>query len=648
MLTEAEQYQIMEEWNPGHQEYRKDKTLCQLFAEQAERNGDRIAVSCRDLQVSFAALNRRSNQIAHRLRRSGVGPESVVALLLGRSAEMVVALLGVLKAGGAYLPLDPDYPPARLALMLEDVRPAVLLTEPEFVEKLPAYAGEVICLTPDWQAFSLESEESLESGASAENLAYIIYTSGSTGRPKGVMVSHHNVVRLLTATIARFNFDREDVWVLFHSYAFDFSVWEVWGALSTGARLIVTPYWVSRCPEAIYDLLQAEKVTVLNQTPSAFRQLMPLALSSPENMPLRFVIFGGEALNIDSLKPWVEKYDDEQPQLINMYGITETTVHVTYRRLRKEDIEHASSSLIGRPIEDLKVLVLNADLQLAPVRVAGELFVGGGGLGRGYWGKPEITAGRFIPDAHGKVAGQRLYSSGDFGRYLPNGDVEYLGRKDGQVKIRGFRIELGEVQRALAAHESVSETAVTTQVGEDGQTRLIAYVVARPETPVSVTQLRAFLLERLPEWMVPSALFLIEMLPLTANNKVDWRALPEPNGTRPNLDRPFTAPGTAVEEEIAQIWRELLSVAQVGIHDNFFELGGHSLLLTQLASRISAAFQVEIPLRVLFDSPTIIEMTVTVAELQVKQENNWEVAQMVEELQHLTAQQVADLLAAEA
>ncbi len=465
-----------------------------------------------------------------------------MGLCLERSAGMVVAILGVLKAGGAYVPLDPAYPRERLAFMLEDSRVPVLLAHESLAETLPEPGPATRVVFIDrWEGdpFAGESEVDPEVPVSAGHPAYVIYTSGSTGRPKGVVVRHGNAVRLFSATEHWFGFGPEDVWTLFHSYAFDFSVWELWGALLYGGRLVVVPWWMSRSPEAFYELLRQERVTVLNQTPSAFRQLIraeePALAGAAPDLALKWVAFGGEALEPASLAPWFARHGDQQPRLVNMYGITETTVHVTYRPVERQDVKR---SVIGRPIPDLGLYVLDGEFQPLPVGVPGEIHVGGAGLARGYLGRPELTAERFIPNAWGEP-GSRLYRSGDLARRLPDGDLEYLGRIDHQVKVRGFRIELGEIESALAAHPAVREAVVLARdsVTGAGEKRLVAYVVPAGDAP-ALAELRDALAGSLPEYMLPSALVVLEKLPLTANGKVDRRALPEPEAVRTGTESP--------------------------------------------------------------------------------------------------------------
>ncbi|HYN80431.1 MAG TPA: AMP-binding protein, partial [Gemmatimonadaceae bacterium] len=454
-----------------------------------------------------------------------------------------------------------------------------------------------------------------------------------------MLVTHHNVVRLFKATEAWFNFDEHDVWTLFHSYAFDFSVWELWGALAYGGRLVVVAYLVSRSPEAFYDLLRRERVTVLNQTPSAFHQLMEAeaGAGAADKLALRYVIFGGEALELKSLRPWFERHGDERPQLVNMYGITETTVHVTHRPLTMADMERSTGSVIGRRIPDLQVYALDRHLQPVPVGVPGELYIGGAGVARGYLNRAELTDERFIADPFsGKTQG-RLYKSGDLGRYWPDGDIEYLGRIDQQVKIRGFRIELGEIEVALLQHPAIEQVVVVAREDEPGDKRLVAYVVAQegPAPTVSeiisrmkgkvpqhlmadadvqkaplpdVSELRGFLKEKLPEYMVPSAFVMLHELPLTPNGKVDRRALPVPDQERPELERAFLAPRDTLELQLTKMWEKVLGVEPIGVKDNFFDLGGHSLLAVRLFAQIEKSFGRNLPLATLFQAPTIEQL----------------------------------------
>jgi acyl-CoA synthetase (AMP-forming)/AMP-acid ligase II/acyl carrier protein len=444
------------------------------------------------------------------------------------------------------------------------------------------------------------------------------------------MITHANVTRLFAATRDWFRFDELDTWTLFHTYAFDFSVWELWGALLFGGRLVVVPFLTSRSAEVFCELLSREHVTVLNQTPSAFHQLIwaESTLGPDPHLPLRLVIFGGEALDLNTLLPWVERHP-LSPRLVNMYGITETTVHVTYRPLDGSDLDLPRGSPIGRPIPDLQLYVLDPYLHPAPIGVPGELFVGGDGLARGYLHRPSLTALRFVPNPFSDRPGARLYRTGDLARFLDDGDVEYLGRVDFQVKIRGHRVELGEIEAALTALPTVRESVVLArddgapQEQPDGPagtsasgTSLVAYVVAGDGERPTEGELRAALQQRLPAYMLPSAFCFLDALPLTPNGKVDRRALPEPEGTRPELQTAFVAPRTPTEKILASIWARVLDLEQVGIHDNFFDLGGHSLLVTLATSRIRKEFAIEVPLRALFDRPTVAALANYVEAVQ--------------------------------
>ena len=441
-------------------------------------------------------------------------------------------------------------------------------------------------------------------------MAYVIYTSGSTGVPKGVEVTHRNVARLLDSTQPRYKFGPSDVWTMFHSFAFDFSVWEIYGALLFGGRLVVVSHETARSPEAFRRLLAVERVSVLNQTPSAFRQLIRAdeALGDDSGLPLclRWVIFGGEALELQSLRPWFDRHGDQMPRLVNMYGITETTVHVTYREIGLADLDQGQAAgPIGRAIPGWQIYLLDRVGQPVPVGVVGEMFVGGSGVARGYLNRPGLTADRFVPDSFGDIPGARLYRSGDLARRRPDGELEYVGRADHQVKIRGYRIELGEIEASLARHPQVRESVVIVREDRGGDPRLVAYIVPRTVPGPTSPGLRRHLKQTLPDYMVPAVFVPLAALPLTENGKVDRRALPAPGGSRPDLDGAFVAPRTEIEERVAAIWAAVLDLDEVGVHDNFFDLGGHSLLATRAISRIRDAFGVDLPLRPLFENPTV-------------------------------------------
>jgi amino acid adenylation domain-containing protein len=613
LLTAAERQKLSS--GGGDEElHSTNNPLHELFEAQVERTPEAVALISEGERLTYRELNNRANRLARYLKGMGVGPETPVGVLMERSTEMVVALIAILKVGGAYVPLDPATPNERLAFILEDARAPILLTQGSSAAALPAHNARVARIDVERETIFRQSGENLVSGVTVENAAYVIYTSGSTGLPKGVSVTHANVGRLFDASRAWFHFDERDVWTLFHSYAFDFSVWEMWGALLHGGRLVIVPYLVSRSPESFYKLLLDERVTVLNQTPSAFRQLMRYERSAgdAQELSLRLVIFGGEALDLKSLRPWFERRGDGSPQLVNMYGITETTVHVTYRPITKADAAGATGSLIGGPIPDLQVYALDRRLQPAPLGIAGEMYVGGAGLARGYLNRPDLTAERFRPNPFSQRPGARLYRTGDMARRLENDDIKYLGRIDNQVKIRGFRIELGEIEATLSSHPATRDAVVIAQDDPSGDKRLAAYVVFNTGHAPSVSELREFLKQKLPEHMIPASFVTLDRLPLTANGKLDRRALPTPGRSRGEIAEEFAPPRNDVEEVLAGIWSEALGVEQVGVHDNFFDLGGDSIRSITVVSRARER-GFELSLQQLFERPTVAELAEGVA-----------------------------------
>ncbi|TDD87252.1 non-ribosomal peptide synthetase [Saccharopolyspora karakumensis] len=605
LLTPAERTRVLDEWNapvPGFAEA-EPATLPQLFEEQAQRTPDSVAVTFEGESLTYSELDARANQLAHHLIDHGVGPEQLVALALPRSTELVVSLLAVLKAGAAYLPLDPEHPAERIAYIVGDAQPTMLISDRGHADRLPEGITRVL-LDEDKAIAEIvrHSQRNPKPGErgplTSEHAAYVIYTSGSTGVPKGVSIPHQNVVRLFSATDPWFGFTGEDVWTLFHSYAFDFSVWELWGALLHGGRLVVVPHEVSRSPQEFLNLLEREQVTVLNQTPSAFYQLSQADRENPgARLALRYVVFGGEALELSRLDDWYTRHP-ESPKLINMYGITETTVHVSYVELDADLVARRDGSVIGRGIPDLRVYLLDSLLQPVPPGVTGEMYVAGEGLARGYLGRRGLTAQRFVADPFGEP-GSRMYRSGDLGRWRPDGSIEFMGRADQQVKVRGFRIELGEIEANLAVHPQVKQAAVVVREDVPGDERLVGYTVGDPDP----AQLRVHLADRLPSYMVPAAFVAVEEIPLTANGKLDAKALPAPEvaggGRQARND---------AERALCRLFGEVLGAEQVGIDDGFFELGGHSLLATRLLARVRTELGAELGIRTLFDHPTVAEL----------------------------------------
>ncbi|PNQ41088.1 hybrid non-ribosomal peptide synthetase/type I polyketide synthase, partial [Ralstonia solanacearum] len=600
LMSAAERRQIIDVWNTGEPAPVPSETLCALFEAQVRRTPEAIAVGYEGQRVSYAELNARANRVAHALIGLGVGPDARVGLCAERSVELVTGLLGILKAGGGYVPLDPSYPPERLTYMLEDSAPVAVLAQSSTREQLGALSVPVLDLESALEG-EAEHDPQVE-GLEPHHLAYVIYTSGSTGQPKGVLVEHRQVARLFASTQQWFGFGAEDVWTLFHSFAFDFSVWEVFGALLHGGRLVVVPKLTARSPQAFYALLCRSGVTVLNQTPSAFRQLMAAQQEAPEaRHQLRQVILGGEALEVGALRSWYERAENAGTQLVNMYGITETTVHVSYRALAAADAQ-GTGSPIGRRIPDLRVYVLDAQGEPVPVGVTGEMYIGGAGVARGYLNRPELTAERFVVNPFHGEGRERMYRTGDLGRWLPDGSLEYQGRADAQVKLRGFRIELGEIEARLSQCAGVREAVAMVREDMPGEPRLVAYYVSGEA--IEAQALREQLQSSLPEYMVPAAYVKLDRLPLTPNGKLDRKGLPAPEG-QAYASTAYEAPQGEVEVALAGIWQTLLGVERVGRHDDFFALGGHSLQAVRLVAQVRTQLGAELGLTELFAQPSL-------------------------------------------
>lgn len=619
IVTEQERQRALIEWNSDFIET-EPSTIVEQFERQAAKHPTRTAVSFDEKQLTYEELNQRANQLARHLIAKGVKAESYVVLLLPRSLDMLVSIVAVLKTGAGYVPIDPTYPKDRIEYILEDVQPYMFITQSDM--ELPNKIEDVEHTYIDLEFIekydnkNISQEERLAPLTSL-NPAYIIYTSGSTGRPKGVVIPHQNVIRLLNATENWFGFNERDVWTLFHSYAFDFSVWEIWGALLYGGELVVVPHEVSRSPKQFLQLLVDKNVTVLNQTPSAFYQLMQADKEHAEigsRLALRYIVFGGEALDLSRLEDWYSRHDEDKPALINMYGITETTVHVSYVRLTEEMTRGKANSLIGVAIPDLDVYVLDAKLEPVPPNVIGEMYVAGEGLARGYLGRKALTAERFIANPYGKP-GSRMYRTGDLARWTKNGELDYIGRIDNQVKIRGFRIELGEIEHVLLKYPQIVQSVVIVREDVPGDVRLAAYIVTEGNQNIEGQEIRQFVAEELPDYMIPSTFTTIEEMPLTTNGKLNTKALPKPD-IRVNE---LVLPRNPQEELLCELFKDVLNIPQVGVEDGFFDLGGHSLLAVQLMGRIKEAFGKELNIGHLFEAQTVARLA---KKLQEDDEHN--------------------------
>lgn len=602
VMGPAERHRVLVEWNATTREFPRERLAHELFEEWAKRLPDVVAVEFGDDRWTYGELERRAELLAIHLRRLGVGPGVLVGVLVERSLDLPLAILGTLKAGGAYLPLDPGYPVDRLGFMFEDSRASVLLTQERLLGLLPSRAATVVCLDRDWPTITDAAGVTSERRRPGpDDLAYVIYTSGSTGRPKGTELCHRGLCSLVMTQATLFGVHRESRMLQFSALSFDASVWECFLALGHGARLVLAPTTEIKDPQALAALLDRTGITVTLLPPSMLAQL-----PSGAGRWLETLVVGGEACPPALAAAWASHV-----RLVNAYGPTEGTVTATAWEV-PGDFDGGRPLPIGRPVPNAQTYVLDRRGWPTPTGTPGELYVGGVGLARGYLGRPELTAERFVPDPFGSLLGQRLYRTGDLVRHLPGGEVEFLGRIDDQVKVRGFRVELGEIETVLARHPALKAACVATR-GTGSQARLVAYVVpVSLEAPPSAGELRAFLGDRLPEYMVPTAFVILEAMPLTPSGKVDRRALPEPEESRLSLGTAYLAPRTPLEEALAAIWTELLGLERVGVDDSFFELGGQSLLATRLVARAREVLQVEVPLTTIFASPTVAGMAAAV------------------------------------
>mgnify|MGYP000248983309 CR=1 FL=1 len=654
LLTEEERRRLLYEWNETGAEHPRQRCVFECFEAQAERTPDNVAVVSAGAaddalsRLTYRELDRRANQLAHYLRNLGVGPETVVAVCAERSAELVVGLLGVLKAGGAYLPLDLSYPEEQLAFVLADADVPVLLTQERWLAGLPETAAQRVCLDRDWPDIAQQPDQKPDVAVEPDNLAYVIYTSGSTGRPKGVQVQHGGLVNLCAWHQRAYDVTATDRATQLASPAFDASVWEIWPYLTAGAGVYVPPDEVRLSPQQLWDWLAKHAITIsFLPTPLAEAALEALE-EAPGGVPgkdlaLRTLLTGG-----DRLHHWPG--EGLEFEVVNNYGPTENTVVATWTPLRSDETNgRGPESLppIGRPVDNVRVYVLDGEGQPVPVGVPGELYVGGAGVARGYLNRPGLTAERFVPDPYTEERGERgerrggrrLYRTGDLVKWLPDGRLDFLGRADNQVKIRGYRVELGEIEAVLGQQPAVGKALIVAcPVNGDGQPgddqRLAAYVVPQDGQKVPADELRQFLQQRLPDHMLPSAFVSMDTLPVTPNGKVDRQALPAPEWGALS-EAAYVAPRNSIEEALVDIWAEVLNVQRVGVHDDFFALGGHSLLAAQVSTRIRDVLQVDLPIRRLFESSTVAGLASHVVQAEAEQTDPELLAQLMAEMADL-------------
>jgi amino acid adenylation domain-containing protein len=631
ILTEYEKHKILNEWNDTYTDFPSDKCTHQFFEEQALKTPNKIAVICKGKSLTYNELNIRSNQLARKLQTMGVGPEILVGVCLHRSLNMVVAVIGILKAGGAYIPLDPEFPKERIIYMIEDSKCKAIVAEEGLIKEMGSVTTDVILIDRDWDEISKLDSSNLESNVTSDNLSYVIYTSGSTGKPKGVMVQHKNVVNFFKGMDQHIKFSPQSVWIAVTSLSFDISVLELFWTLSRGLKVVIYKEedWQSmqiksspleedidvhdRTTESeeyysIPRLIEKYKVSHMQCTPSMAKMVLLDKESETAFANLDYLIIGGETFPVklaNQLKIITGA------EILNMYGPTETTIWSTAYKL-----DGLSETIpIGKPIANTETFILDNYQQPVPINVPGELYIGGEGVVRGYFERPELTSEKFIPHLFNHdVSNNRIYRTGDLARYREDGIVEFLGRLDNQVKIRGYRIELGEIEKEIGKHLKISEAVVIAREDTLGDKKLIAYIVAANESIPSAVDLRDHLKETLPEYMIPFTFVRLERLPLTPNGKLDRLALPEPVAERPELEKEFEAPRTDTEKTLSSIWGQVLGIEQISINDNFFDLGGHSLSAVQASVKINQSINVELSLRNFFQAANLAELASSIEE----------------------------------
>lgn len=661
ILSDARYQQIVYTYNQTDKDYPNDKTIHQLFEEQVLKTPNNTAVVFEDTKLTYQELNQRANQLARYIRKQyqqitkqELTPDTLIALCLDRSHEMIIAILAVLKAGGAYVPMDPSYPEDRISHLLSDTKAVIVITQEHLharLEDVINHEDKIEALTEQNQEISEYktpinkqihliiinnqqtqanlnqlSQANLESVSSATDLAYVIYTSGTTGMPKGVLQIHGNVMRLFSSTDKYFQFNNKDTWSLFHSYIFDFTVWELWGSLTYGGKLVIPNYFETRDTSLFYEFCKKHQISVLSQTPAAFYQFIEADLKqeklNKKLLSLRYVIFGGEALNVNKLESWISKYGYQQPKLINMYGITETTVHTTLKEIGQLDLINSHQSNIGMPLTDLLVYILTPNLTPVPIGVIGELYIGGAGLARGYLNQPDLTQERFIPNPFATEKDiakgyTRLYKTGDLVRWLPDGNIEYIGRNDFQVKIRGFRIELGEIENTLSKLPGIKQVTVQAKdkQADSGITKyLVAYYIGSLKGEIKSESIISHLSKTLPDYMIPSAFVELDHFPLTVNGKLDRKALPDPEFASTEN---YVAPRDKLEQQLCEIWQEVLGLERIGITDDFFRMGGDSISSIILSSKMRKV-ELNCSVKDIFEQRTISNFSKLLEKPQLK------------------------------
>ncbi|MEO1433296.1 MAG: amino acid adenylation domain-containing protein, partial [Cyanobacteria bacterium J06633_8] len=625
ILSEIERHQILVEWNQTALDYPRDKCIHQLFEEQVAKTPDAVAVVFQEQQLTYQQLDNRANQLANYLQTLGIKPDSKVGICIDRCLNMVVGILGILKAGAAYIPIDPNYPQERLSHMLDDSDVSVLLTTENLLSGLPANKAKQICLDRDWESLiSHQSNESPTSDVKPSNLAYIIYTSGSTGKSKGVMIEHNSLVNFTTTATKEYGINHRDRVLQFASISFDVAVEEMYPCLTNGATLILRTDEFLTNGHQMLQKCEQWGITVLDLPTAYWHQLASDLATGESEVPqnLRLVIIGGEAVIPEKVRTWQKSFKNNQcPELINTYGPTEATVVVTKCKLSESINKDTglAQMTIGKPFPNVQIYILDSCLNPVPIGVPGELHIGGLCLARGYLNRPELTAQKFIPDPFNR--GMRMYKSGDLARFLPDGNIDFLGRIDHQVKIRGFRIELGEIETVLNQHAAVKEAIVIPQEYEAGDKRLIAYIVPKSTQSPASKELKEFLKSRLPEYMIPSAFVSLETLPLTPNDKVDRKALPKPDKNNLNLEEEYLSARNDVEKKLVTLWEQAFRIQPIGIKDNFFSLGGNSLMATSMVAEIEKIFDKKLSQAVFFEASTIEQLAAILVQAEIATEN---------------------------